>query len=112
MEYPEINFDERRVYFLSFGDPETRTDLGVAVVEVTGLEALREFHVRPDMHDKDKGPWMAAAIREAWTNGCNPGGQVMLMQVTNDAPTWMQHLERNRLYSDDEINQIVRQSKQ
>jgi hypothetical protein len=36
----------------------------------------------------------------------------MLMQVTNDAPTWMQHLERNRLYSDDEINQIVRQSKQ
>jgi hypothetical protein len=100
---PNIDHDERRRYFLAFGDAETQRDLGACVVEVSGADAMIEWIAKPDMHNQDVGPWLAAAIREAWAQGCNPGGQVMGGHITQDAPAWVHQLEVNRLYSDAEM---------
>lgn len=110
VERIEIDAHERRVYFLGFGDPETREELGATVVEVTGEDAARELYRNPEMYDKVKGPWMMAAIREAWWRGVNPGGQVFCAQVTQEAPLWIQRLEHYRLYSDAELKELEAKS--
>jgi hypothetical protein len=103
---PDIDHDERRFYYLVFGEPGAERPLGGCVVEVSGADAMIAWLIKPDMHNQDVGPWLAAAIREAWLHGINPGGAVLGGQVTADAPAWVQRLEPNRLYSDEEMERL------
>jgi hypothetical protein len=81
---------------------------GGCVVEVSGADAMIEWLRFPTMHNQEAGPWLGAAIREAWLQGINAGGSVLGGQVTPDAPMWVQQLERNRLYSNEEIERVAK----
>jgi hypothetical protein len=121
MTPPDIALDERRTYCLVFADPdepsickgcgEGARQLGAAIVDVLGSEAMAEWVRYPEMYDQVKGPWMAAAVRESWAQGCNPGGQIMLLQLVDPMPpgqNWLRLLEHNRLYTDEEMHALAR----
>lgn len=106
MKPPNIDHDERRLYYLAFGEPGADQPIGGCVVEVSGADAMIEWLAKPNMHNQEVGPWLAAAIREAWMRGINPGGAVIAGEVTPEAPEWVRRLERNRLYTHQEMEQL------
>lgn len=78
---------ETRTYWLSFCDtdrPPGDQFLGVVVVDVTAEEALAALAIRPDMGDREHGPWIAGAIRGAWRAQVNPGGCVASVRIDGD----------------------------
>jgi len=103
MKPPNIDHDEQRSYCLFFHDAEARRDLGACIVDVSGSDAMIEWLAYPNMHNQEDGPWISAAIREAWSQGCNPGGSVMAGRMSEATPEWLRQLEHNRLYSDAEM---------
>lgn len=77
-----------RTYWLSFCDsdkPKGEQFLGACVVDVTEGQAAEAFALKPEMHDKEEGPWIGGAIRQAWLAGVNPGGQVLSARI-DEAP--------------------------
>ena len=98
-----------RRYWLSFCDPDLPTGrqfLGVTVVEVTDEEAEE---VKPEIdalfprHQPD-AEWIAAAARKAWLMGCNPGGEVGTVEITDEATT--ADLPLYRLLQKDELTRL------
>ena len=74
----------RRTYWLSFVDRNRRAGerfLGVVVVDVSASDAAIEAEACPTMHDLVHGPWLAAAARQAWRAGVNPGGEIAAERV-------------------------------
>lgn len=122
MTPPDIALDERRTYCLIFTDPDEPSTceqcgkgsglgLGAVIVDVLGSEAMAEWVAYPRMYDQVKGPWLAAAVRESWAQACNPGGQVLLLQLDDKLPPgneWLGQLEHNRLYTDEEMHDMAR----
>jgi hypothetical protein len=86
-----------RVYWLSFCDsdqPVGQQFLGVAIVDVTAAEVAI---VLPDVLEKFPNEWIAAATRKAWQMGCNPGGDILSVDITDVAD--QADMPRNRLLS-------------
>jgi len=77
-----------RLYWLSFCDddaPKGEAFLGVSVVPVTAEEAAAMLPV-VDARFPNHAPgaeWIAAASRKAHLTGCNPGGQMMSLDITH-----------------------------
>jgi len=69
---------------MSFRDVSKNLNLGVCVVEA----------------DDEPG-----AIGEAWLKDANPGGEVLMFKMTEEEFSG-EGLERNRLYSRDEMNEL------
>lgn len=91
-----------RTYWLSFTDPDRprgQQFLGVVIVDVTDTDAADALAVKPDMHDKDEGPWIGAAIRATWKAGVNPGGQVGSMRIDEGPPAIVSRYPRLTLLS-------------
>lgn len=81
-----------RRFWLSFVDdnrPKGEKFVGVCIVEVTDEEAA-EAKIEVDAmfpnHAED-AEWVAAASRKAWATGCNPGGQVAVLDLADDPVT-------------------------
>jgi hypothetical protein len=73
-----------RTYWLSFTDdarPAGSRLLGVCVGDVLTEEAEAQ---RPRLLPQSQpgAEWLAAAMRKAWDNGCNPGGSVASYNIT------------------------------
>jgi predicted RecA/RadA family phage recombinase len=96
---------QTRTFWLSFVDPESGKNLGVAIVDVTEADVtvlLAEgFHTRFPKA-KPGAEWIAAATRVAWAHNCNPGGQVGSAELTGDAAL-LAHAPRNRLMDRPEL---------
>jgi hypothetical protein len=76
-------------FWLAFHDPDASSDkrfLGVAIFDM----------------DESNGECSAAEIAQhAWKLGVNPGGQVVICDVTGDALIRAEH--KNRLITDDDL---------
>ena len=73
--------------WLSFVDDEAEPrNVGCCVVEISEAEIdaarLRVFAEFP--HAKPGAEAIAAAVSKAWQLGCNPGGEVMAVQIPDD----------------------------
>ncbi len=96
-----------RTYWLSFVNPalpKGQRHLGCVVVDVTEWDATRMLQEYQEMYDRVEGPWLAAAQRNCWTAGCNPGGQISACRLDTVVPseilaTWprLQLLSHERL---------------
>ncbi len=78
-----------RRFWLSFADsnrPKGQQFLGVAIVEVTDDDATAAQSGLPRSAQPD-AEWIAAAAAKAWEMGCNPGGQVAAVDITDTPPT-------------------------
>jgi|SRR5580765_5989839 len=78
-----------KTFWLSFTDPDRPKGeqfLGVAIIDVTeadaalaaAIVAARHPHAQPSAN------WIAAAIQRAWDTRCNPGGEIMSIDVTGE----------------------------
>jgi hypothetical protein len=79
-----------RKFWLSFCDnerPKGSRFLGACIVDVTAENADKARGLVEERypHHAFGAEWIAAASREAWRLGCNPGGQMLSLDVT-DAP--------------------------
>lgn len=94
-----------KTLWLSFADgtkPKGSQFLGVAVVEVSDAEATAALvQVRINFpRAKPGAEWVAAASRKAWMRGCNPGGQVLSVELS---PEHADGIPRNRLLTREEL---------
>jgi hypothetical protein len=90
-----------RTLWLSFADPARPTGeqfLGVVVVDVSEDDAARALALKPDM-EPTHGPWIAAALRAAWAEHVNPGGEVQSADVTGGPPDLLAKIPRLTLLS-------------
>lgn len=76
-----------RTYWLSFCDPErpeSEQFLGACLVEVTDEDAATALTFITEHFPKHApgAEWQAAAARKAHREGCNPGGQILQIDVT------------------------------
>lgn len=85
-----------KVFWMSFCDaerPKGSQFLGACVIAVTQEEAddaLIEVALKfPNA--QDGAEWIAAATKKAWACGCNPGGQVLTMELPPDHPTLLKY---------------------
>ena len=71
-----------RTYWLSFADEKF---LGAAVVDVTRADAdvARAMIDTRYQHRERGAEWTAAAIMKAHKQGCNPGGEVLAIDITD-----------------------------
>jgi len=91
-----------RTFWLSFTDPDRPAGsrfLGVCVIDVTEAEATAARAAHPQA--APDAEWIGAAMRHAWAAGCNPGGQVGSIEIT-DAPE-AARAPRDRLLSKSEL---------
>ena len=94
-----------RTYWLSFTDPDRpkgQQFLGVCVVDVTTAEAdfaKAKLAVTHPRHQSG-AEWIAVAMSKAWRLGCNPGGEVLTIDITERAAVAP---PRNRLLSNEEL---------
>lgn len=76
-----------RYYWLSFTNPdlpEGHRFLGVSIVHVTVTDVrVAELNLLPSKSDQRNSDlmWIRAAIQASWDRQCNPGGEVMSVQV-------------------------------
>jgi hypothetical protein len=80
-----------RTFWLSFCDPHKPIGdqfLGVAIVQVTeaDADAARAIVLARFPHARRGADWIAAATRKAHELGCNPGGDVLSVDVTDHWP--------------------------
>lgn len=100
-----------RTFWLSFCDgdrPKGQQFLGACVVDVTDEEAERmklEVLIRFP-HALEGAHWIGAATRKAHTLGCNPGGEVASLDVTDRSPELLARYRRGHLMTRDEIEAI------
>lgn len=78
-------------FWLSFTDsdkPKGEQFLGVCIVEVTeddAADALAVIKTRPSWrHAQPGAEWLGAALRVAHQMGCNPGGAVGSLDITDE----------------------------
>jgi hypothetical protein len=96
-----------RTFWLSFTDPDRPKGeqfLGIALIDVTDADAARaktEVAARFP-HAREGSEWIAAATQVAWAMGCNPGGEMLTIDVTGEYDT--DKLPRNRLLSKADLN--------
>jgi hypothetical protein len=98
-----------RTFWLSFGDPDRPKGeqfLGVAIVDVTDADAARakRLVMARFPHAHSGSEWIAAAGQVAWATGCNPGGQILTIDVTGEHET--DKLPRNRLLSKADLSDL------
>ena len=101
----------QKVFWLSFCDnekPKGSQFLGACIVEVTAAEAdaamivirLRFPFAQPDAE------WIAAASRKAHATGCNPGGEMASIDVTDAPPEELARYPRHVLLSKADLEAI------
>jgi hypothetical protein len=94
-----------KTFWMSFCDedkPAGEQFLGVCVIDVTQEEADDQFlevALRFPQH-LDGAEWVAAAARKAYRLNCNPGGQVMNIEIPEDKA---RGIPRNKLLSKDQL---------
>jgi hypothetical protein len=99
----------RRVFCLSFCDsrrPEGDRFLGACVVDVTD-EDVREARTMLALqfpNARNGAEWLSAAIRRAHREHCNPGGDVLGFDISNDPSA--DRFPRNTLLSRSEFDAI------
>lgn len=98
----------RKTFWLSFVDaaqPPGQRFRGVAIVDVSDGEAAeaRDMVAAAFPDAQDGSEWIAAASRKAWLVGCNPGGEVLSIELP---PGHHESLPRHRLLSRDELNTL------
>jgi hypothetical protein len=100
-----------RRYWLSFTDPQRpkgQQFLGVAIVDVDNEDAA---DAKVDIDQKfpshvDGAEWIAAASRKAWRTGCNPGGEMASMDITDAPPPEGGELPLHRLMPQSELRRL------
>ena len=100
-----------RSYWLSFCDndrPEGERFLGVAIVDVTDADAAAAKAIIDQRfpHHAPDAEWIAAASRKAWQEGCNPGGEMATMEITDLPVPEGVECPRNRLLTRDELARL------
>lgn len=102
---------DTRLYWLSFCDtdlPAGQQFLGCCLVEVDETDAAAAMAMLAERHPQH-GPgadWIAAAIRQAHQQGCNPGGEVLSARVTLEdvvATPGLMELPRHQLLHRNEL---------
>ena len=78
--------ERSRVYWLSICDPKKPRDqqfLGVCLIRVTEMDAIRAKVRIDDLfpHHVADAEWIAAATKKARDMGCNPGGEIMSVEI-------------------------------
>ena len=94
-----------RTYWLSFSD-EHDGFRGVVIVDVTQAEA-DTMKAWIDVHWPQHAPgaeWVGAATRRAHELGCNPGGEVLSVDITHVPPPVP--VAKNRLLSKDDLRDV------
>jgi hypothetical protein len=94
-----------RTYWLSFADDTGF--LGVAVVDVDDAEARAacQFLLPQSLPGAE---WICAATRKAHEVGANPGGQVLVADLSHESAAWRAKLPRNRLLTEAEATALQR----
>lgn len=100
---------EIRTFYLSFCDherPRGEQFLGACLVDVTedDARAARTVIALQFPEARDGAEWLAAASRQAWLVGCNPGGQILAADVTDSVEK--DRYPRNKLMSRAELEQL------
>jgi hypothetical protein len=93
---------------LSFVDgakPEGQRFLGVCIVDVTDEDAADAQAILDDRFPQhaEGAAWIAAATRKAWLMGCNPGGEVAAIDITEAPPPKGVELPVHRLLQRPEL---------
>jgi hypothetical protein len=97
-----------KTFWLSFVDGDRAPGqqfLGVAIVDITdeeAAEALVEVQAKFP-HARDGSEWLAAASRKAHLMACNPGGEMLSVELL---PEHAESLPRYRLLSRDELTSL------
>lgn len=100
-----------KTFWLSFCDderPKGEQFLGVAVVDVTeedAADAFGDLSLRFP-HAQPGAEWLAAAVRKAHETGCNPGGEVMSMEMPPEWPDFGT-CPRNKLLSKARLRELA-----
>jgi len=89
-----------RTMWLSFADPDTGKNRGVAIVDVTDEEiaSAKVWLIATHPNHQPGAEVIKAAITKAWDTGCNPGGEVASSEISPDVEA-----PRNRLMQRDEL---------
>jgi hypothetical protein len=100
---------EIRTFYLSFADderPRGEQFLGACLVDVTDddARAARTMIALKFPNARDGAEWIGAASTVAHRHGCNPGGQMLSVDVT-DQPE-KDRYPRNRLLSRADLEQF------
>jgi hypothetical protein len=98
-----------RTFWLSFSDPELPNGeqfLGVALIDVTDADAATAIvQLRAKFPAAAPGAeWIAAAIQCAWDMQCNPGGEILTIDVTGEHEA--DKVPRNRLLSKADLSDL------
>jgi hypothetical protein len=88
-----------RTFWLSFGDPDRPK--GEQFLDAARAKRLVMARF-PHAHSGSE--WIAAAGQVAWATGCNPGGQILTIDVTGEHET--DKLPRNRLLSKADLSDL------
>jgi hypothetical protein len=105
------NGPNTRLFWLSFVDsdrPEGQRNLGVAVVEVmeSDIAAAQEIINRDFPKADPRAGAVAAAICTAWATGCNPGGEVGCVEITDADPEKLARAPRHQLMSREDLERL------
>lgn len=97
-----------KTFWLSFCDPDAPAGQqfrGVCVVDVDDADAgTAAIDLAARFPNAQPGAeWIAAAMRKAWREGCNPGGEVATMELAPEALAAAPPIPRNRLLQKDEL---------
>ena len=92
-----------RTFWLSFADDSGH--LGVCVVDIKAEEAAASRGMIDVMFPQhlEGAEWITAASSKAYAMGCNPGGEILSIEVS---PTRSRSMPRNRLLSKQEVLQF------
>jgi hypothetical protein len=95
-----------KTMWLSFTDPDRpkgQQFLGVAVIDVPDdfVPIAKERMLAHYPHAEPGAEWVYAATMLAWHHQCNPGGEVALVDVTDDPE--IAGVPRNRLLTREEL---------
>lgn len=101
-----------RTFWLSFCDnrlPSGHQFLGACVVDVTQEDAdnIAAFISFAFPQATDGAEWIAAATKKAHREGCNPGGEVASVDITDGPADALAMYPRNRLISREELEAVA-----
>lgn len=91
-----------KTFWLSFCDgerPKGQQFLGVSVVDVDDEDVEDARAVLPRSGDH----WVGAAMLKAWRDGCNPGGQMASIEITDQVPP---SIPKSRLMQAEELKAL------
>lgn len=82
------------------------TDAGEGFVAVVDVSAEAAAAVEAEMPTRRGEAWALAAVAQAWRQGCNPGGEVTVEELSPSQQ--MSVLPRGRLFSMAQMEKISR----